>query len=156
MVRRLLAFPLAGLIAVSSQASARDAGNMSAATVSTAARVAAGYGVITSGWRSIAHNRAVGGVPNSYHLHGAAIDVARKPGVSHRQIAAALHAAGLTLIESLDEGDHSHFAFGPVRPANSLMGSQPTAVGNAVKALPVLAADSHGILYVDLQHAGAQ
>lgn len=155
MVRSLLAFPLAGLIAVSSQASARDAGDMSAAT---AVRVAAGYGVITSGWRSVAHNRAVGGVPNSYHLQGAAIDVARKPGVSHGQIAAALRAAGVTLIESLDEGDHSHFAFGPVRPGNILLASQPKAPTAATKpgpTNPVVEADKHGVLYIDLQAAGA-
>jgi hypothetical protein len=156
MVRSLLAIPLAGLIAVPGQASARDEAGMSAAT---AVRVAAGYGVITSGWRSVAHNRAVGGVPNSYHLHGAAIDVARKPGVSHRQIAAALRSAGLILIESLDEGDHSHFAFGPVLPATRRLQSQPAAAGYTSTPRPtnpVLAADRHGVLYVDLQSARAQ
>ena len=34
------------------------------------------------------------------------------PGVSPRQIASAYRAAGYNLLESLDEGDHSHFAFG--------------------------------------------
>jgi hypothetical protein len=155
----LWVFALAGLIAASGQASARDVGDRSASTSATAMRIAAAYGVITSGWRSIAHNRAVGGVPNSYHLRGAAIDVARKPGVSHRQIAAALHAAGLSLIESLDEGDHSHFAFGPVMPANRLSPSQPAAASNGTKPSPknpVLAADDHGVLYVDLQSGRAQ
>ena len=80
--------------------------------VSGAAAVAASYGAITSTFRSVAHNRAVGGVANSYHLQGRAIDVARRPGVSHAQIAAALIRAGYRMIESLDEGDHSHFAFG--------------------------------------------
>jgi len=42
---------------------------------------------------------AVGGVPNGYHL-------------TRWEIAAALRQAGFYLIESLDEGDHSHFAFG--------------------------------------------
>ena len=42
-----------------------------------------------------------------------AIDIARRPGVSHAQIAAAYRNAGYSLAESLDEGDHSHFAFGP-------------------------------------------
>jgi hypothetical protein len=54
----------------------------------------------------------VGGVRNSWHLQGRAIDIARRPGVSHAEIAAAFRLAGYTLIESLDEGDHSHFAFG--------------------------------------------
>nr|WP_294851382.1 D-Ala-D-Ala carboxypeptidase family metallohydrolase [uncultured Sphingomonas sp.] len=70
------------------------------------------WGRVTSTLRSVAHNRAVGGMPNSYHLSGRAIDIARRPGVSHWQIAAALRAAGYNLLESLDEGDHSHFAFG--------------------------------------------
>ena len=70
------------------------------------------WGQVTSTYRSPAHNRRVGGVANSYHLRGRAIDIARRPGVSHWQIAAAYRAAGYNLLESLDEGDHSHFAFG--------------------------------------------
>ena len=80
--------------------------------VHSASLLGARFGRITSILRSAAHNRAVGGVANSYHLHGRAIDIARRPGVSHRQIDAALRAAGFHLLESLDEGDHSHFAFG--------------------------------------------
>ena len=74
--------------------------------------MAAQWGRVTSTWRSAAHNRAVGGVPNSYHLRGRAIDIARRPGVTHSMIAAAFRNAGYQLVESLDEGDHSHFAFG--------------------------------------------
>lgn len=51
-------------------------------------------------------------MPNSYHLSGRAIDIARRPGVRHSEIESAYRAAGYRLIESLDEGDHSHFAFG--------------------------------------------
>lgn len=72
----------------------------------------ASWGRVTSTYRSPEHNRRVGGVRNSFHLSGRAIDIARKPGVSHAQIAAAFRNAGYYLIESLDEGDHSHFAFG--------------------------------------------
>ena len=82
-----------------------------AADLRDAVRVAARWGRVTSTWRSAAHNARVGGVPNSFHLSGRAIDIARRPGVSHAQVAAALRAAGMVLIESLDEGDHSHFAF---------------------------------------------
>jgi len=71
------------------------------------------WGQVTSTYRSVEHNRRVGGVPNSYHLSGRAIDIARRAGVSHSQIAAAYRNAGYALAESLDEGDHSHFAFGP-------------------------------------------
>ena len=73
------------------------------------------WGRVTSTYRSPAHNKRVGGVANSYHLSNRAIDIARRPGVSHWQIAAAFRAAGYSLAESLDEGDHSHFAFGTPR-----------------------------------------
>jgi hypothetical protein len=76
------------------------------------AGLGAQWGRVTSTYRSPAHNRAVGGVRNSYHLSGRAIDIARRPGVTHAQIAAAYRNAGYYLAESLDEGDHSHFAFG--------------------------------------------
>jgi hypothetical protein len=75
------------------------------------------WGQVTSTYRSPQHNRDVGGVANSYHLRGRAIDIARRPGVSHGEIAAAYRAAGYSLAESLDEGDHSHFAFGPPKHA---------------------------------------
>jgi hypothetical protein len=75
-------------------------------------RIGARWGQVTSTFRTAAHNRDVGGVANSYHLKGRAIDIARRPGVSHGQIAAAYRNAGYALVESLDEGDHSHFAFG--------------------------------------------
>jgi Peptidase M15 len=79
--------------------------------LSSAARLGGSWGRVTSTLRSPAHNRAVGGVPNSYHLRGRAIDIARRPGVTHAMIAAAFRNAGYRLVESLDEGDHSHFAF---------------------------------------------
>ena len=116
-------------------------------------RLAAAYGVVTSTWRSAAHNRAVGGVPNSYHLSGRAIDVARRPGVTHRQIDAALRIAGYNLIESLDEGDHSHFAFGPAsgdRAAPMLAQSWPAPPAPQAPARERLAADDHGTLVLDL------
>ena len=77
-----------------------------------AALIGAQWGRVTSTVRSPEHNRRVGGVRNSFHLSGRAIDIARRPGVRHADIAAALRAAGYVLVESLDEGDHSHFAFG--------------------------------------------
>ena len=85
---------------------------ISATNLATAASIGSQLGRVTSMRRSVEHNRRVGGVRNSYHLLGRAIDIARRPGVSHAQIALALRSAGYQLIESLDEGDHSHFAFG--------------------------------------------
>ena len=77
-----------------------------------AVSMGAKWGVVTSVHRSPERNRAVGGAPNSWHLQGRAIDIARRPGVRHAEIDAAFRRAGYVIIESLDEGDHSHFAFG--------------------------------------------
>jgi hypothetical protein len=66
---------------------------------------------VTSTIRTPARNRLVGGVRNSHHLHGRALDVVRRAGVRHSEIEAALRSEGLNVVESLDEGDHSHFAF---------------------------------------------
>lgn len=86
-------------------------------TLSSAAALGSHWGRVTSTYRSPEHNREVGGVANSYHLLGRAIDIARGPGVNHAMIRAAYQRAGYRLVESLDEGDHSHFAFsfGPPR-----------------------------------------
>jgi hypothetical protein len=70
------------------------------------------FGRVTSLKRTPERNRRVGGVSNSWHLHGRAVDVVRSPGVSHASLSAALRRQGYHLIEALDEGDHSHFAFG--------------------------------------------
>jgi hypothetical protein len=93
-----------------------------------AKQIGSHWGQVTSTYRSPAHNRRVGGVANSFHLSNRAIDIARRPGVSHWQIAAAYRNAGYALAESLDEGDHSHFAFG----APKRRGTQPQMV--AVKS----------------------
>lgn len=93
--------------------------------IRAAAAIGARWGTVTSTYRSPEHNRRVGGVRNSYHLRGRAIDIARRPGVSHYQIAAAYRAAGYHLVESLDEGDHSHFAFGA--PGSGRRGSAASA-----------------------------
>ena len=88
------------------------------------------WGRVTSTYRSPEHNRRVGGVPNSYHLRGRAIDIARRPGVSHSQIVAAYRNAGYSLAEALDEGDHTHIAFGT--PKRRSIGAQAQMV--AVKS----------------------
>jgi hypothetical protein len=125
--------------------------HVAAADISGAASVAAGYGVVTSTYRSVEHNRAVGGVVNSYHLSGRAIDIVRKRGVTHGQVAAAFQRAGYVMVESLDEGDHSHFAFAGVRTAPS---AQSIAALKPVEPTkpkpPALLADEHGTLRIDL------
>ena len=82
------------------------------ASLSAAVAIASRLGRVTSTIRTLARNRAIGGARNSYHLSGRAIDVVPRAGVRHADIEAALRSAGFYLIESLDEGDHSHFAFG--------------------------------------------
>jgi hypothetical protein len=89
-------------------------------SIQDAAGFAKKFGTVTSTVRSAAKNKKVGGAKNSFHLTGRAMDVARKPGVSHSQIEAELRRAGYNIVESIDEGDHSHFAFdfkGGVRQA---------------------------------------
>ena len=139
---------------VSSPALARQGENaVHSVEAPSVVRIAAAFGVITSTWRSVEHNRAVGGVSNSYHLQGRAIDIVRRAGVTHRQIDAALRTAGYNLIESLDEGDHSHFAFGPAKghfeaaPAIVQYAPPPAPMP---PPLPRLAADDHGTLVVDI------
>lgn len=80
-------------------------------SLQSAVAITARMGRVTSTYRSPARNRYVGGVRNSYHLSGRAIDVVPRSGVRHRDIETALLNAGYRLQESLDEGDHSHFAF---------------------------------------------
>lgn len=106
---RVIGVPSAPARATESAVKAVFSGKTS---LSAAASLGSQWGRVTSTYRSPAHNRAVGGVANSYHLSGRAIDIARRPGVSHGAIAAAYRNAGYHLVESLDEGDHSHFAFG--------------------------------------------
>src|SRR5438309_4862324 len=124
-----------------------------AAEISGASRLASAYGLVTSTFRSVAHNKAVGGVPNSYHLLDRAIDIARRPGVTHQQIDAALRQAGYNLIESLDERDHSHFAFAAL-PGSAPAAIVPSAPPPVVKPLPRVAADEHGTLNIDLATQG--
>lgn len=123
-----------------------------AAEVSAASRLVSAYGVVTSTFRTVAHNRAVGGVPNSYHLLDRAIDIARRPGITHRQIEWALRKAGFNLVESLDEVDHSHFAFAPVasKPVRQAEESASPPPPSAPPP-PRVAADVHGTLALDLQ-----
>lgn len=102
-------------------------GSREALDLSAATRIGAQWGRVTSTRRSVARNARVGGVRNSYHLSGRAIDIARRAGVRHSDIAAALRRAGFHLIESLDEGDHSHFAFGSAPARRQAVSVEPQA-----------------------------
>lgn len=106
--------PRAAELTKTSQALLHSVGASSFA-LNAAAIIGSRWGSVTSTTRTRQHNHLVGGVPNSFHLTGRAIDIARRPGVRHADIAASYRSAGYVLIESLDEGDHSHFAFGATR-----------------------------------------
>ena len=128
-----------------------------AAEVGAASRFLSAYGVVTSTFRTIAHNRAVGGVPNSYHLLDRAIDLARRPGITHLMIDAALRRAGFSLVESLDEHDHSHFAFAPVSITRPAPPSTPEATPPpSAPPPPRVAADIHGTLNLDVAAQAAK
>ena len=62
---------------------------------------------ITSTYRSPAHNKRVGGVPNSYHLKGLARDSVPPPGMSMAQYAVELRRLNPHL-DVINEGDHIH------------------------------------------------
>lgn len=62
---------------------------------------------VTSTRRSPARNRAVGGVPNSYHLTGQARDSVPPPGMSMNEYHRRLKAANPHL-DVINEGDHIH------------------------------------------------
>lgn len=98
--------PLLGLGAASPVAAGPPAGAPrlfpSAQDVTTATG-----GMITSAQRTPAHNAAVGGVPNSYHLTGQAYDVAPPAGMSMADFTAKTQAA-FPGLKVLNEGSHVH------------------------------------------------
>lgn len=118
--------------------------------VANAAALGSRFGTVTSATRSPEHNAEVGGQPNSYHLRGPAVDIARAPGITHQQIVNAYTSAGYKLVEHLDEGDHTHIAWT----------SAPIAAGkgSAAKAPRGISAASNTMLDNELnrQLGGAQ
>jgi uncharacterized protein YcbK (DUF882 family) len=62
---------------------------------------------VTSRGRSAAHNRAVGGVANSYHLTDQARDFVPPPGMSMAMLHSRL-AAAMPTLQVINEGDHVH------------------------------------------------
>lgn len=67
--------------------------------------------VITSEQRSPEHNAAVGGVPDSMHLTGNAIDFVPPAGTTIDQVRSGFLSQGITPTELLNEGDHFHVAW---------------------------------------------
>lgn len=67
---------------------------------------------ITSGQRTPGHNAAVGGVPDSQHLDGSAVDFTLPPGKTFADVQAAFTQSGLPASELINEGNHVHWAWG--------------------------------------------
>jgi hypothetical protein len=125
-------------------AEAKAAPAKAAQPIASAVDLGRKWGIVTSVRRSPEHNRAVGGAENSFHLRGRAVDIARRPGVRHTEIDAAYRKAGYVLVESLDEGDHSHFAFGLIGSDAKPELAKPAQLASheAVDAAPKCAAAS--------------
>jgi len=67
---------------------------------------------ITSSKRTPEHNAEVGGVPNSQHISGTAVDVVLPQGITFDNFKKALQDSGIKTSELIDEGDHVHVAWG--------------------------------------------
>jgi hypothetical protein len=68
--------------------------------------------IVTSGLRTPEHNQEVGGVPNSQHLSGKAVDIVLPQGTSFQDFKTGLLQKGVKPTELIDEGDHIHIAWG--------------------------------------------
>lgn len=69
--------------------------------------------VVTSGLRNPEHNADVGGVPDSQHLTGQAVDFVMPHGTTFEQVKHAVAQSGLQPTEFINEGNHVHLAWGP-------------------------------------------
>lgn len=83
---------------------------------------AAGDAQVTSGYRTPEHNAKVGGVPNSRHTTGQAVDLVPRPGETMGQLHTRLSA--VPGIKAINEGDHVH-----VQATGARSGSRVVAEG---------------------------
>lgn len=105
--------------------------------INGAAAIASQFGQVTSTTRSPAHNKRVGGKPNSDHLTGHGLDVVARPGVSIDAVANELKARGYSIRFMQDEGDHYHFSFngGPTKQAKAAKPKAPKAISSADRTM---------------------
>ena len=80
---------------------------------------------VTSGYRSPADNARVGGVPNSRHMSGQAVDLVPRPGETMAQL--YMRVNKVPDVRAINEGDHVHVQQGGA-PA-----SRPVVPGSAPK-----------------------
>lgn len=87
-----------------------------------AARTIAGVPfIIESGWRTVEHNRAVGGKPHSAHLTGEAVDIAATDSQARWNILVALLAAGFDRLEITPRHIHVDIAADALHPRERIM-----------------------------------
>lgn len=91
--------------------------------------------IITSGQRTPDHNAAVGGVPDSMHLNGQAVDFVMPKGMSFDQVQQMVAQSGLQPTELLNEGSHVHLAWGP-KNGVQIASNSPTLPQGAVPQAP--------------------
>jgi hypothetical protein len=110
----------------------------------------------TSGLRSTASNNAVGGVNNSYHLTGQAIDVVPTSGTVtdlYNSLKSLFASSGISPIEFLNEGQigsqgpHVHVAFAADQTFPGVAG-QATEAGDTGAAAPWNLTDTTNVLGV--------
>jgi uncharacterized protein YcbK (DUF882 family) len=88
--------------------------------------------VIESGWRTVEHNRAVGGKPSSAHLAGEAVDIQVPNAHARWNILVALLAAGFTRFEIKPHDIHVDVANDPEHPQELIMVIMDTKTGQLV------------------------
>lgn len=76
---------------------------------------------VTSGYRTVAHNAMVGGVPSSAHLRGRAVDISALTPHSRSTVVRSLLAAGFTRIEVSISHVHGDTMSGPAYPQDLLL-----------------------------------
>ena len=65
-------------------------------------------GRVTSGPRSVEQNRAVGGVPSSFHLSGLGADVVLRDWTDKLAFIAAAERLMIRVIDEIEEKNHLH------------------------------------------------
>ncbi|MBY0241964.1 MAG: peptidase M15 [Burkholderiaceae bacterium] len=76
--------------------------------------------MVSSGYRSMALNKAVGGAPVSAHLDGLAADIS-VPGMTARALAVAIRDSGIVLDQLIYEGTWVHVGLTSGKPRRQVL-----------------------------------